>query len=135
MDVTINPDFGQVEADPSTINLTAFETFYEEKRPFFLEGSNLFAYEFEGEEIFYSRRIGSQPKYRPPLESGQYLRMPDATTIAGAVKVTGKTADGLSIGILESVTAPESATLQLADGRHKQTVEPLTNYLVARLES
>ena len=135
MDLTINPDFGQVEADPSTINLTAFETFYEEKRPFFLEGSNLFAYEFEGEEIFYSRRIGSAPRYTPASDATRYVRMPDATTILAAAKVTGKTAGGLSVGILESLTAAESATIQEPGGRYRQPVEPLTNYFVARLES
>lgn len=134
MDLTLNPDFGQVEADPSSINLTAFETFYEEKRPFFLEGSNLFAFEFEGENLFYSRRVGSRPHYSVDLADNEYARTPDATTILGAAKITGKTRNGLAIGILESLTSGEHASVRTPSGRDRVAVEPLTNLVVARAE-
>jgi hypothetical protein len=66
MDVTFNPDFGQVEADPSVLNLTTYETFFEEKRPFFLEGGNLLDFGFGSRnQLFYSRRIGHRPQYIP----------------------------------------------------------------------
>ncbi len=134
LDLTINPDFGQVEADPSVMNLTAFETFYEEKRPFFLEGSNLFSFNFEGNDAFYSRRIGSTPHHSIRLGTDEYARMPETTTILGAAKLSGKTRHGLSIGILESLNAKESATMATPSGRRQVAVEPLTNYFVSRVE-
>ncbi|MDR1645438.1 MAG: carbohydrate binding family 9 domain-containing protein [Tannerellaceae bacterium] len=99
LDFTVNPDFGQVEADPSTINLTAYETYYDEKRPFFLEGKNIFGN--RGENMFYSRRIGASPQ----------------TRIISAVKVSGKSRRGLSLGLLNSLTT-----------------RPFTSYSVARLQ-
>ena len=96
LNFTINPDFGQVEADPSVVNLTAFETFYEEKRPFFVEGRNILNYQLMGgdgdfsqDNLFYSRRIGRNPQYSPDVDG--YLDMPGATSILGAFKLTGKT--------------------------------------------
>ena len=133
-DVTINPDFGQVESDPSVMNLTAFETFFEEKRPFFLEGKNIFNFNTDDANIFYSRRIGHAPLYSPELKSQEYMKYPENTTILMATKVSGKTANGLSVGILESVTASEYAKISSPEGREKVAVEPLTNYLISRLQ-
>jgi hypothetical protein len=134
VDLTINPDFGQVESDPSVMNLTAFETFYEEKRPFFLEGRNIFNFEFDDASIFYSRRIGHSPDYFPPLKDGEFIDYPDNTTIISALKLSGKTSDGLSIGILQSLTAIENAELSLNGKRRDVRVEPLTNYVLVRVQ-
>ena len=134
VDLTINPDFGQVESDPSVMNLTAFETFYEEKRPFFLEGKNIFNFEFDDASIFYSRRIGHSPEYFPPMKNGEYIDYPDNTTIISALKLSGKTSDGLSIGILQSLTAIENAELSQNGKIRDVRVEPLTNYVLARIQ-
>ncbi|MBN1483043.1 carbohydrate binding family 9 domain-containing protein [candidate division KSB1 bacterium] len=134
MDFTVNPDFGQVEADPSVLNLTVFETFYEEKRPFFLEGKNIYDFDFEEDLLFYSRRIGHRPSYTPELDHNEYAKAPDNTAILGATKVSGKSKNGLSIGILESVTAKENAEIASSDGRSEKTVEPLSNYFVTRIQ-
>lgn len=134
VDLTINPDFGQVESDPSVMNLTAFETFYEEKRPFFLEGKNIFNYNLNDLSIFYSRRIGHSPSYSPDLDDNEYIKSPDNTTILSAVKFSGKTSKGLSVGLLQSLTANEKAKIHTADGESKLVVEPLTNYMVARVQ-
>ena len=132
--LTINPDFGQVESDPSVMNLTAFETFYEEKRPFFLEGKNIFNFDFEDANIFYSRRIGQAPGYSPDLKDGEYLDYPDNTTIISAEKVSGKTSGGLSVGVLQSLTANQQATIYSSGKESDIGVEPLTNYLIARVQ-
>ncbi len=105
LDATINPDFGQVEVDPAVINLTAFETFYSERRPFFVEDARIFDFGTSGRrsQLFYSRRIGRAPQGRAP--SGvTHAQFPDGTTILGAGKLTGRTAGGLSVGALASVT-------------------------------
>ncbi|HAG17396.1 MAG TPA: hypothetical protein DCG69_12895 [Bacteroidales bacterium] len=140
LDLTINPDFGQVEADPSEVNLSAFESYFEEKRLFFIEGRNIYNFPLrlgEGNNssgnLFYSRRIGKKPSYYP--ETYNFLDMPENTSILGAAKITGKTKSGLSIGVLESVTNVEHARISLADNSiEKYTVEPLTNYFVSRIE-
>lgn len=136
MDLTINPDFGQVEADPSEVNLSAFESYFDEKRPFFIEGRNIYNYPIEEDGsyngLFYSRRIGRSPHYYP---ENDYVKMPNNTTILGAAKVTGKTSKGLSIGILESITNTETAEVMEEGGRIKKiNVEPMTNYFAGRLE-
>ncbi|MCX6120823.1 MAG: DUF5916 domain-containing protein [Ignavibacteriales bacterium] len=133
-DLTINPDFGQVESDPSVMNLTAFETFYEEKRPFFLEGKNIFSFDVDDASIFYSRRIGHSPNYTPTLGSNEFLDFPDNTTILSAAKVSGKTSDGLAVGILQSLTANEQAKINSSGEDRNVGVEPLTNYLIARVQ-
>ncbi len=133
-DITINPDFGQVESDPSVMNLTAFETFYEEKRPFFLEGKNIFGFDVDGTSIFYSRRIGHSPNYTPDLKDGEYVDFPDNTTIISAEKISGKTAGGFSIGVLQSLTANQQATIFSLGKESKIGVEPLTNYFIARIQ-
>ncbi len=141
LDVTINPDFGQVEADPSEVNLTAFETFFSEKRPFFIEGSNILDYrlmsgdgDFSYDRLFYSRRIGRMPHYSPELDDDEYMQMPANTSIMTAMKLTGKTRSGFSIGVLDAMTAKESAQIDLNGDRRQETVEPLTNYFVGRVQ-
>lgn len=131
LDATINPDFGQVEADPSVMNLTAFETYFEEKRPFFVEGKNIFDFTFDKDQLFYTRRIGHAPSYVPQYEA---FSMPENTTIAGAFKLSGKTAKGLSVGIIESVTAKETADIHANNQDFSQTVEPLSNYFIGRFQ-
>ncbi|MBN1186743.1 MAG: carbohydrate binding family 9 domain-containing protein [Bacteroidales bacterium] len=143
LDFTLNPDFGQVEADPSEVNLTTFETYFSEKRAFFIEGKNILSHqvlmgdsELSQDNLFYSRRIGRRPTQYPDFEpdSGEYAKIPDNTTILGAFKLTGKTPKGLSIGIMESLTQEENANIDDAGERREQIVEPLTNYFVARVE-
>ncbi|MBK8247628.1 MAG: carbohydrate binding family 9 domain-containing protein [Gemmatimonadetes bacterium] len=119
VDATVNPDFGQVEADPAILNLTAFEVRFEERRPFFQEGGGLFRCGGPCEGIFYTRRIGRTPQLRSAPGD------PVATTILGAGKVTGRLKNGLSLGLVEAVTRREV-------GVGGQTIEPRTNYLVAR---
>lgn len=137
LDLTINPDFGQVEADPSEVNLTAYETFFEEKRPFFIEGRSILSMplmigdgDLANENLFYTRRIGRRPQGSPDLSDDEYAKMPSFTRILGAAKMTGKTENGWSVGMLESVTAHENAKLSFEDDEHLETVEPLTNYFV-----
>ena len=133
----INPDFGQVEADPSEVNLTSIETFLQEKRPFFVEGVDLFdfnlGYFFGSEKLFYSRRVGRRPQASVPGDPA-YVDEPDVTTILGAAKLTGRTAGGWSVGLLDAVTGEEHARLD-GDPTVPSTVpvEPMTNYVVARV--
>ncbi len=135
VDLTVNPDFGQVESDPSVMNLTAFETFYEEKRPFFLEGLTIFNYDFDDKNLFYSRRIGHSPLLTVNPNDTLFVSTPDKTTILSAVKFSGTTSKGLSVGLIQSLTANEYARLSdQYDNRSKSKVEPLTNYMVARVQ-
>ncbi|MCY1722135.1 DUF5916 domain-containing protein [Prolixibacteraceae bacterium Z1-6] len=141
MDLTINPDFGQVEADPSQVNLSTYETFFEEKRPFFIEGKNILSYglsfgdgDMAANNLFYSRRIGRRPHYSPELNDGEYIDAPDFTNIIGAAKVTGKTNNGWSVGVLESVTNEEHAEIKSIGNGYTQSVEPFTNYFVSRVQ-
>jgi len=134
VDLTVNPDFGQVESDPSVMNLSAFETFYDEKRPFFLEGKNIFSFDFDNSSLFYSRRIGQTPSFYPSLGNNEFMKYPDNTSILGAAKVSGKTAKGLSIGMLQSLTASEDARIDSLGKRKNINVEPLTNYSVVRVQ-
>jgi len=141
MDGTLNPDFGQVELDPAVVNLTAFETFYQEKRPFFIEGSQQFntfgrnglpLYGRFGStypSLWYSRRIGRSPRLNA---SGEYVDQPGATTILGAAKVTGRTAGGWNMSVVDAVTAREMAQVAVGDTRSTMEVEPLTNYAALR---
>ena len=141
MDLSINPDFGQVEADPSQVNLSAYETFFSEKRPFFIEGNNITNFGLGigdggvgNDNLFYSRRIGRQPHGYPDLKDGWSADIPTNTTILGAAKLTGKTKNGLSLGFVEAMTAEEKAEIDTLGGRKYETVEPLTNYLVGRVQ-
>jgi len=132
LDATVNPDFGQVEVDPAVINLTAFETFFPERRPFFIEGSELFNFGTDGtNSVFYSRRIGRQPSLAPPYDETD---VPDATRIIGATKLTGRTAGGWAMGVLDAVTRRETARFRTPTGEDGEIVaEPLTNYFAGRL--
>jgi hypothetical protein len=134
LDATVNPDFGQVEADPSVVNLTAYETFYEEKRPFFLEGRKILSFEIEeADQVFYSRRIGAPPSGAPFLAPGETASLPESTTILGAFKVTGRTDGGLSVAALQAFTQKETVTVASPFGGREAVLEPLASYTVARL--
>jgi len=141
LNFTVNPDFGQVEADPSVVNLSAFETYFPERRPFFVQENNIFNFpltvgngRFSRENLFYSRRIGRAPHNYPDLSAGEYAKVPEATRILGAFKLSGKTRTGWSIGVLESLTNNTKATIDSAGVRSKQTVEPMTNYFNTRIQ-
>jgi hypothetical protein len=137
LDLTINPDFGQVEADPGTIALDGFQIFFKEQRPFFVENKNIFDFEFANgrDNLFYSRRIGRNPHINPNLAPGEYADVPKNSTILGAAKFSGKTKNGWSIGVLESLTSNEFAEIRNTDGGTRdEIVEPLTNYLVTRAQ-
>jgi hypothetical protein len=141
LDATLNPDFGQVELDPAVVNLTAFETRFDEKRPFFVEGVEIMRFgtsvrgnpEGGPPQLVYSRRIGRAPQLNVP-RSAAYSDSPEVTTILGAAKLTGRTAGGWSLGLLEAVTQSESGLYVDADqARQEAVVEPLANYLAGRL--
>ena len=142
LDFTINPDFGQVEADPSALALDGFQIFFDERRPFFVENSNLFSFQvsnldaggpFGNDNLFYSRRIGRSPRGGVDVPSGAYLDYPDFSRILGSAKVSGKTQKGLSIGLLESITAREYAQVNNEGVMSNHLVEPLTNYVVGSI--
>src|SRR6266702_965198 len=142
LDAAVNPDFGQVESDPSFVNLTAFEQFLPERRPFFVEGASIFDFGGTGPYIrfgntpqyFYSRRIGRPPEHEAAAPSGGFVDAPTNSTILGSAKLSGKTPGGWSLGVLDAVTAREQATLADSNGvRWRDDVEPLTNYLVGRV--
>ncbi|HEX6160820.1 MAG TPA: DUF5916 domain-containing protein, partial [Thermoanaerobaculia bacterium] len=144
---TINPDFGQVEVDPAVVNLSDFETFYPERRPFFTEGLNIFRFgdtpapsHFNfifAPSLFYTRRIGRAPQVSPDYD---YVDAPADASILGAAKITGKLPGGWSIGVLDALTASEEGRFANADPdeegkpiRGRQEVEPMTNYFVSRV--
>ena len=137
---TVNPDFGQVEVDPAVVNLSQFETFFPEKRPFFTEGASIFnfgngpansrwGFNMTFPTFFYSRRIGRSPQGFVPAD---YAHAPGETTILGAAKVSGKIGNGWTIGLLDALTDRETAMFRRGTEVGKATVEPMTNYLVAR---
>jgi Domain of unknown function (DUF5916)/Carbohydrate family 9 binding domain-like len=143
LDLTVNPDFGQVEADPSQVNLTAFELFFQERRPFFLEGTNTLNFpvsQMSENTLFYSRRIGRPPQSpaEPDLNGDdgvmEYVKPNTRTNILGAAKLTGKNKKGFSWALMESVTSREYALIDSLGERRKQIIEPLTNYIVARAQ-
>lgn len=131
VDATINPDFGQVESDPAEVNLSAFETFFDERRPFFVEGGEMLR--GNGAQYFYARRIGAPPH---ASASGDFVDMPRASTILGAAKVTGRLPSRLSVGGLAAVTAQETARTYRLDSAFTGhvRVEPRTAYSVVRLQ-
>ena len=143
LDATINPDFGQAEVDPAVVNLTAYETFFPEKRRFFIDGAeifnnfgqggsnNFFGFNNSNPSLFYSRRIGRAP---PVSIEGDFVDSPRATTVIGAARLTGKTTNGWSIGIIEALTGRERAHHVNESVRGDTLVEPLTNYLVGRVQ-
>jgi hypothetical protein len=143
---TVNPDFGQVEVDPAVLNLSQFETFFPEKRPFFTEGADVFrfgsgpassrwGFNVWFPTFFYSRRIGRTPQGSLDAD---WQNAPGETTILGAAKVTGKVGNGWTVGVLDALADKEEAWFrkETVDGKSpvdgKDTVEPMTNYLVAR---
>lgn len=140
LDATINPDFGQVEADPSVLNLTTYETFYPEKRPFFVEGTQIIRFTTFGDDfgpgMFYSRRIGRaiSPDEVVVSDGGEIRSLPSSTTILGAAKLAGKTSSGLSLGVLQALTQEMRATVADSTGKTSEhIVEPLAHYSIVRL--
>ena len=140
---TINPDFGQVEVDPAVVNLSDVETYYEEKRPFFIEGANIFqfgqggssnnwSFNWGNPSFFYSRRIGRAPQ--GTLPSYDYVDMPLGTHILGAGKLTGKVGGDWNIGMIHAVTARESAQIESNNTKRNVDIEPLTYYGVGRMQ-
>lgn len=143
VDVTINPDFGQVEVDPSVINLSAYETYYQEKRPFFIEGANIFSFgsggptnrwgfNFFEPNFFYSRRIGRFPQSW--VDTDGWVDMPEATSILGAAKLSGKLKGDWSVGGITAVTNREHAQVHEDGNKHKVEVEPSTIYNLIRTQ-
>ena len=123
--------------------LDGFQIFFREQRPFFVENKNIFDYRvsrseagntFSSDNVFYSRRIGRSPQGYPDTQDNEYVDQPENTAILGAAKFSGKTKNGWSIGVLESVTAQKYATIDNNGIRRKELVEPLTNYFVGRLQ-
>jgi hypothetical protein len=148
LDATINPDFGQVEVDPARVNLSAFEQFFQERRPFFVANSSAFSYgsfscyfcsNVSNLGVFYSRRIGRSPQLLGLVNGkAEYVDAPDASTILGAAKLTGRTRNGWTVGLLDALTASASAryvpTGASPDGPFaREEIEPLTNYFMGRL--
>jgi hypothetical protein len=141
LDATVNPDFGQVEVDPAVINISDQETYYVEKRPFFIEGSSIFnfgagglnvnkAYGWTDPEFFYSRRIGRSPQ--GAAAGPGFVDMPDWTTILGAAKVTGKIGQGFNLGAITAITQREFAEIDQSGTRTQAEVEPFSNYTLMR---
>ena len=128
---TVNPDFGQVEADPAVVNLSAFETFFQERRPFFIEGSGNFSFNCRDCNLFYSRRIGRSPRGSPVLADGEFVSRPAESTILGAGKLTGRVGQ-FSIGSLIAATQEEVAEIALGTALRKAVIEPQTLYSVSR---
>ncbi len=143
LDGTVNPDFGQVEVDPAVMNLSDIQTYYSEKRPFFIEGADIFGnfgfggsnsfwnFSFGNPEFFYSRRIGGPPQGSVP--DADYVNVPTGSRIIGAAKLTGRIGDGWTIGTIHAVTARETAKVDTAGTIYEIPVEPLTYYGVARV--
>jgi len=133
LDATVNPDFGQVEVDPAVINLSAFETFYPERRPFFVEDARIFDFSLSGgaNSLFYSRRIGRRPQ-RSSLGGASYVDVAEQTSILGAMKLTGRTAGGLSVGGLAALTGREEgrAYFSRGDSLASFVAEPRSQYAV-----
>ena len=129
LDATINPDFGQVEADPAVVNLTAFETFFQERRPFFVEDARVFDFSLSGgsSALFYSRRVGRAP-HGGDAAGADFRDEPDATSILAAAKLTGRTSGGLSVGALVASTREETADafFTASDTFRRYGVEPRT---------
>jgi hypothetical protein len=140
VDATVNPDFGQVEVDPAVVNLTAFETFFPERRPFFIEGSDTFRVaqsrafnRYTTPTFFYTRRIGRPPQLAVGGSGITFVDAPAETTIAAAAKLTGHTRSGWTIGTLDAITTSEHARyLDPTLARRSTLVEPAANYFVGR---
>jgi hypothetical protein len=134
LSASVNPDFGQVEQDPAVLNLSVFETFFPEKRPFFIEDSRVLVPNYPQMPMFHSRRIGQRPNRIEVPEELTVIERPDATTILGATKVTGK-ANGWTYGGLSALTDREYALVETATGeRSERLIEPYSSYNVARVQ-
>ena len=144
LSATLNPDFGQVEVDPAVVNLSQYETFFQEKRPFFVEGSGVFGFgtlwcffcsNVSSIESFYSRRIGRAPTGTDlAYDRSSFVDAPDNSTILGAAKLTGRTRNGFTIGVMNAVTRREHASIDSSGVRLDQMVEPAANYFVGRIK-
>jgi hypothetical protein len=143
LDGAVNPDFGQVEVDPAVVNLSDVETYYDEKRPFFLEGMNIFSFgqggvnsfwsfNWSNPNLFYSRRIGRSPERGLP--QNDFADVPQGTRILGAVKLTGKMFNGWNVGTIEALTNREYANIDSSGVFRDFEVEPLTSYTIARVQ-
>jgi len=143
LDMTLNPDFGQVEVDPAVINISDQETYYAEKRPFFIEGADIFRFGSGGVNVmrnlgwnqpafFYSRRIGRAPQGE--VTSGDYINPPQWSTILAAAKITGKVGSGWSLGVLSALTQREYAEVENQSIREHIEVEPSTHYSIIRAQ-
>jgi hypothetical protein len=143
LNATVNPDFGQVEVDPAVVNLSDVETFFQEKRPFFVEGSNIFefgsggtnnnwGFNFPNPTFLYTRRIGRAPQGSVP--TADFSSTPSGTDILGATKLTGKIGDNWNIGTIQALTAREYAELETAGQRSQGEVEPMTYYGIERAQ-
>ncbi|MBN2412444.1 carbohydrate binding family 9 domain-containing protein [candidate division KSB1 bacterium] len=143
LDMTLNPDFGQVEVDPAVVNLTDYETFYQEKRPFFIEGASIFnfgqggsrsnwSFNWGSPNFFYSRRIGRPPQGELP--DNDYADVPESANIIGAAKITGKVGNNWNIGVVNAVTSREHAEYSLDGRNYKTEVEPASYYSVLRAQ-
>lgn len=138
LNLSINPDFGQVEVDPAVINLTAFETFFPEKRPFFVEDARIFDFTLSGgrsNRLFYSRRIGRAPQGSDP-DGADFVEIPTETTITGSAKLTGRGSSGFSLGAIAALTGREQGRAFYSDGNltERFTVEPRSQFGVLRLQ-
>jgi hypothetical protein len=151
LNATFNPDFGQVESDPAELNLSAFETYLKEKRPFFIEGNTIFSSpspempcSARTPNLFYSRRIGKQPGYFSIPDNSTVIKQPNSTTILGAVKLSGKTDHKTAFGIINAVTSSEYAEIERRyfdpitnsekTKREEFRIEPITNFFVGRIQ-
>jgi hypothetical protein len=138
LEATVLPDFGQVEADPSQLNLTAFEIFLPERRPFFLEGRDTFRFplalrNWSNESLYYSRRIGQRPGRDLGLDDSEILNYPTSTSIIGAAKWIGRSSRGLNFGLITALTESEYATVNVGGNVSRPLVAPTTSYTVARV--
>ena len=145
LNATVNPDFGQVEVDPAVVNLSDVETFFDEKRPFFVEGSSIFdfgsggatnqwGFNWSGPDFFYSRRLGRAPQGTSSLPDYDFINIPEGTEILGAAKITGKLGKDWNIGAIHGITAREYADLEKNGRKFTEEIEPLTHYSVLRVQ-
>jgi hypothetical protein len=146
--MTVNPDFGQVDVDPSVMNLTSYETFYDEKRPFFLEGKHITDFLMGSDMMFYTRRIGAVPSLSPEGvdNTNKFAETVSNVPIIGAMKLTGTNSQGLTLGVVQSVTArtsvntmqqqqqPSYSSFLSPPSYDKELLEPLTNFSVTRVQ-
>ena len=135
LDMTVNPDFGQVALDPSVMNLTAYEIFYDENRPFFQEGKHILDFPIGNDMMFYSRRIGAVPSYSPSINNeNSFAEKIENVPIIGALKLTGTNRQGVTLGVIQSLTARSSINVTRDGIEKSEVIEPLTNFTIARVQ-